>query len=46
MAYRHSTDGQTPVLWLFVVIYGVLAIAAIRLLASAARRLRNRAPRT
>lgn len=32
LVYRHSTDGQTPVLWFFVVIYGVLAVGTIRLL--------------
>jgi hypothetical protein len=32
IVYRNSTDGQTPVLWMFILIYGVLAVGAIRVL--------------
>ena len=43
--YRDSTDGQTPVLWIFIVLYGLLAIGVIKLIDSAARLLRHRSAR-
>jgi hypothetical protein len=43
--YRDSSDGQSSVLWMFIVIYGLLAVGAIKLIDSAVRRVRKRTPR-
>jgi hypothetical protein len=45
VVYRHSTDGQTPVLWAFIVLYGVIAVGAIMLIDSTVRRRRRRSSR-
>jgi hypothetical protein len=45
VVYRHSTDGQTPVLWTFIVLYGLVAVGAIMLIDSTVRRLRRRSSR-
>jgi hypothetical protein len=29
--YRHSADGQTPVLWVAILIYGAIAVGVVRI---------------
>jgi ABC-type nitrate/sulfonate/bicarbonate transport system permease component len=41
LVYSDSTDGQTPVLWVAIVIYGLLAILGIRLVDAGVRRIRR-----
>jgi hypothetical protein len=31
VVYRNSTDGQTPILWVFIVLFGLLALGVVRL---------------
>lgn len=42
VVYWHSTDGQTPVLWVAIVIYGLLATLGIRLVDAVVRRFQRR----
>ena len=39
VVYRNSSDGQTPVLWVFIALYAALLIGGIKVLDSAVRRL-------
>jgi hypothetical protein len=39
VVYRNSSDGQTPVLWVFIALYAGLLIGGIKVLDSTARRL-------
>ena len=42
VVYRDSADGQTPVVWGFMVIYGLLALFGVRLIDGIVRRLLRR----
>ena len=46
VVYRNSTDGQTPVLWVFIALYAALVIGAIRILDSLVRGMRRWLQRT
>ena len=46
IAYRHSTDGQTGILWFAIPVYALLALAGLRLLDKALRRTSNGRLRT
>jgi hypothetical protein len=39
VVYRNSTDGQTPVLWVFIALYAGLLIGGIKISDNAVRRL-------
>jgi hypothetical protein len=38
-AYRNSSDGQRPVLWVFIAVYAALLIGGINVLDSTVRRM-------
>ena len=37
--YRNSSDGQTPVLWVFIALYGALLIGGVKILDASVRRV-------
>ena len=41
IAYRHSSDGQTALLWMAIPVYGLLALTALRILDQVWRRIRE-----
>jgi hypothetical protein len=45
IVYRNSTDGQTGLLWGAIPVYGLLALAALRLLDKTWHRIARRASR-
>jgi hypothetical protein len=44
-AYRHSSDGQTAILWMAIPVYGLLILVALRIVDQAWRHLREHSSR-
>jgi phosphate/sulfate permease len=45
IVYRHSSDGQTAILWIAIPVYGLLALVALRLVDQLWRHIRERSIR-